>query len=157
MLDEGLDLFIFLCFFLLLLMITSLVFCLFFVIFSPLFFSFSFAFFSSSTFVSFLPAGLELVIDTDLFKVVVGQEKGKVILAVAPHTKDVFIFLLGEGRVLRIYIFHDVGNFLRIQASVMLKPDNSTMNSTVVAIRTYLRGKFFEKFVIVINERTILD
>jgi len=71
------------------------------------------------------------------------EQKWKVALTITPNAKNILVFLLREGRIFGINIFHNVGDFFGIETSVMLKPHNSAMNPTVVTVRPNFTSQTF--------------
>jgi hypothetical protein len=111
---------------------------------------FSAALLSLSSFVAFLSAWVKSIIDANLLEIVMGEEEGKIAFAVASDAEDVLILLLREGRVLGVDILHDVGNFLRVETTGMLEPNDSAVDSAVVAIGPQLVCKLLQQLVWII-------
>ena len=111
-----------------------------FVLLFVLFLSLSFLLITFPVLAFFLPAGVNFVIDGNLLKIVVSQEEREAIITIALDAENILILLLGEGRVLRVDVFHDVCYLFRVQAAVMLKPNDPTVNPTIVTVRSQLEG-----------------
>lgn len=68
------------------------------------------------------------------------QKEREAIITIAFDAENIFILLLGKGRVLRVDVFHDICNLFRVQAAAMLKPDDPTVNPTIVTKRSQIGG-----------------
>jgi len=104
----------------------------------------------SAAFVFLLTSWLQLVINTDLFEIMMGQEQGEVSLAVAFYTENVLVLFLRKRWVFWVYVFHDVGDLLRIQTSIMLEPNYSTVYPAIIATRSNFSCDLFQQLTLVL-------
>lgn len=84
----------------------------------------------------FLPR-FNLIIDRNFLEVVVSEKQREIAITVTLRAKDYFVLFFGKGWVLCVYVFHYGWNLFGIDCPCVLKPNNLTVDPTVIAVWSY--------------------
>lgn len=85
-----------------------------------------------------------MIIDSNLPEIMLSQQQRKIPITVTLHTQNNLILLFRKRWILRIHIFHNIDNLLRIHNTHMLKPYNLTMYPTIITIRSHIFCDLFK-------------